>query len=81
MTTRLEAPLKREIAIGDEAYTLTLMPHGFRLVPKGHRKGIALSWASIVNGEAALAAALNASLAASSRRARAPRERTHFARR
>jgi hypothetical protein len=36
-------------------------PEGFRLVVKGKRKGVELTWASIVGGDAALASALNAS--------------------
>jgi hypothetical protein len=37
-------------------------PEGFKLVAKGKRKGIELQWAALVNGEAALATSLNASL-------------------
>jgi hypothetical protein len=61
--TPLDKPLRRELAIGDHAYTLTLDPHGFKLVEKGRRKGIELAWTELVNGDAALAAALQASLA------------------
>ena len=64
MTTKLEGQLKREIAIGDDAYTLTLAPEGFVLARKGRRKGLEIRWADLVNGEAALATALNASLTA-----------------
>jgi len=64
MTTKLEGQLKREIAIGDDAYTLTLAPEGFVLALKGRRKGLEIRWADLVNGEAALATALNASLTA-----------------
>ena len=71
MTTKLEAPLRRELEIGGEPYTLTIGPDGLTLVPKGRRKGYALSWDAFVSGEAALATALNASLAA----APAPRAR------
>lgn len=63
MTTKLTSPFKRELEVNGEKYTLTLAPEGFKLVAKGRRKGIELAWASIVNGEAALASALNASLA------------------
>ena len=62
MTTRLEGPLKREIEVGGTAYTLTITPKGFKLVPKGHRKGQEISWEAILSGDAALASALNASL-------------------
>ena len=62
MTTKLEAPLKRELQIGEQPYTLTVSPNGFALVLKGRRKGLEIAWADLVSGEAALATALNASL-------------------
>ncbi|MBW3549285.1 MAG: hypothetical protein KY442_00280 [Proteobacteria bacterium] len=63
MTTRLDKPLRREIEIDERLYTLTLDPTGLKLVEKGHRKGVALRWQDLVNGDAAIAAALSASLA------------------
>jgi hypothetical protein len=63
MATELNHPLKREIEIGGEKYTLTLTQEGFTLVPKGRRKGFEMSWSAFVSGDAALATALNASLA------------------
>ena len=62
MTTKLTTPLKREIEIDGEAYTLTIAPDGLRLVRKGRRKGQALAWRALITGDAALAAALNASV-------------------
>jgi len=62
MTTRLEAPLKRELDISGEPWTLTITPEGFALAPKGRRKGLSMGWAAFVSGEAALATSLNASL-------------------
>ena len=62
MTTKLQQPFKRELDLNGEKYTLTMTPEGFKLVLKGKRKGVELTWASIVGGEAALATALNASL-------------------
>jgi hypothetical protein len=62
MATKLEKPLKREVQIGDQPYMLTLTPQGLKLVPKGKRNGLELSWSALVSGEAALATALNASL-------------------
>ena len=64
MTTRLEGALKREIDVDGQPYTLTIDPAGLKLVPKGRRKGYELAWSALVSGEAALATALNASLAA-----------------
>ena len=65
MATKLNAPLKRELAIDGEPYMLTLTPGGLKLTAKGRRKGHELAWRDLVSGEAALAVALNASLAQS----------------
>jgi hypothetical protein len=62
MTVMLDKPLKREITVSGDAYVVTIAPDGLKLVPKGKRKGVELCWDDLVNGEAALAAALNASL-------------------
>lgn len=61
--TPLDKPLRRELAIDGQAYTLTLDPNGLKLVEKGRRKGLELAWRDLVNGDAALATALQASLA------------------
>jgi hypothetical protein len=65
MTTKLQSSFKRELDLNGDKYTLTVSPEGFKLVPKGKRKGIELHWSAVVSGEAALATALNASLAPS----------------
>ena len=62
MATKLDKPLKREVRVDGKPYVLTIDPEGLKLVPKGKRKGHELSWDALVSGEAALAAALNASL-------------------
>jgi hypothetical protein len=62
MTVALDRPLRREVTVGREAYTLTLTGEGLRLVRKGKRKGISLSWEALVSGDAALAAELRGSL-------------------
>lgn len=62
MATKLEKDLKREIAIEGKPYMLTITPAGLKLVPKGRRKGLELSWQALVSGDAALATALNATL-------------------
>lgn len=62
MATKLDKTLKRELAIDGKPYMLTIGSLGLKLVPKGKRKGQEISWKSLVSGEAALAAALNASL-------------------
>jgi hypothetical protein len=60
--TPLEKPLKRELTVGDVDYTLTIHPDGLKLVEKGKRKGIELLWSDLLSGDAALAAALQASV-------------------
>lgn len=63
MATRLDKPLKRELDIDGDPYTLTVTPQGLKLTRKGRRKGHELAWRDLVSGDAALATALNASLA------------------
>jgi hypothetical protein len=63
MATKLDKPLRREVDIDGAPYMVTLSPAGVKLVPKGKRKGLELAWKALVSGEAALATALNASLA------------------
>lgn len=62
--TPLDKPLKRELLIGEQAYTLTIAPNSLKLVEKGRRSGLELRWADLVTGDAALATALQASLPA-----------------
>ena len=64
MSTILDKPLKRELHLGDEVYTLTITPLGVRIVPKGRRNGQEVSWEDILNGGVELKADLARSLAA-----------------
>jgi hypothetical protein len=61
MATKLDKQLKRELEIDGKPYMLTIAPDGLKLVEKGRRNGLEMSWKDIVSGDAALAAALNAS--------------------
>jgi hypothetical protein len=63
MTTKLEGALKREVMIDGSPYTITIDPRGLKLVAKGKRKGYELEWVALISGDAALAAALTATLA------------------
>ncbi|UXA55257.1 hypothetical protein M0D46_11160 [Xanthomonas prunicola] len=58
----LDKPLRCELQLGDQAYTLIVDPQGLKLVEKGKRKGVTLRWDELVSGDAALASALQASL-------------------
>jgi hypothetical protein len=62
MTTPLDKTLKRELNINGRAFIVALSPEGVKLTLKGRRLGLELRWTDLVNGEAALAVALNASV-------------------
>jgi hypothetical protein len=57
MATKLEKPLKREIVLNDAPYMLTISPEGLKLVPKGKRNGLELTWKAILGGQAEAGAA------------------------
>jgi hypothetical protein len=63
VTTLLDETLTRELRIQGRSYILSLSPLTLKLTPKGKRKGLELAWDALVSGDAALAAALNASVA------------------
>jgi hypothetical protein len=63
VTTRLAKELKRQVAVDGADYTVAIDPSGLRVTAKGRRKPqVELRWQDLLNGEAALATALNASL-------------------
>jgi len=62
MTTPLHSTLKRTLTIEGREYVVTLTEANLKLTLKGKRNGVELAWAQLVNGEAALAVALHASL-------------------
>ncbi len=62
MATKLEKAVRREVAIEGQPYMVTISPEGVKIVPKGKRNGIELAWKALISGDAALSAALNASV-------------------
>ena len=62
MATKLEKPLKRELAIGDQPYMITFSPEGIKIVPKGKRNGLELTWKAILAGQGGGIAAPGGSL-------------------
>jgi hypothetical protein len=64
MTTPLHSTLKRALTIEGREYVVTLTEANLKLTLKGKRNGVELAWAQLVNGEAALAVALQASVGA-----------------
>ena len=70
--TPLHSTLKRALTIDGRDYVLTLTETALKLTLKGKRNGVELPWSQLVNGEAALAVALHASLGAFATKDRAP---------
>lgn len=62
MATKLEKPVRREVTIRGMPFVVTIAQDGLKLVGKGRRKGLEMSWEALTSGEAALALALTASL-------------------
>jgi hypothetical protein len=58
--TKLEKAIRRSLTIGDIEYTVVIDPAGLKLTEKGKRNGVFLKWSDLVSGDAALAAALQA---------------------
>ena len=47
MSTKLEKPIRREIDIDGELFTLIVGPDGLRLTRKRFRSGLAVSWKAL----------------------------------
>jgi hypothetical protein len=62
MTTRLDKTLKRELLLDKRSFIVALSPEGLKVTQKGKRNGVELKWRDLISGDAALAAALNASV-------------------
>jgi len=60
--TPLDKPLRRQLTIGETTYTITMDPTGLKIVQKGHRNGVELTWSDLLSGDAGLAVALQASV-------------------
>jgi hypothetical protein len=48
MSTKLEKPIRREIEIDGERFTLVVAPDGLRLTKKRYRSGLAVSWKALL---------------------------------
>jgi hypothetical protein len=70
MPPRLNEPIKREVELDGQLYTVTVGSDGVHIAPKGKRKGRELSWRSLANGEAELNRDLVRSLAKQPKRER-----------
>ena len=62
MAAKLDKPMKRELDLEGQTYTVTISPEGIRVVPKGRRKGHEITWQTIISGDAELTQQLKISL-------------------
>lgn len=62
MAAKLDKPIKRELDLDGQTYTVTISPVGVRIVPKGRRKGHEITWQTIISGDAELTQQLRISL-------------------
>lgn len=62
MTTLLDRPIKRELALNGVLYTVTISTEGVKIAPKGKRTGHEISWETLLSGDAELRRDLNISL-------------------
>ena len=54
MPTRLQRPLRREIELEGQPYTITISPQGARIARKGARAGHEIAWGDLLTGAAEL---------------------------
>jgi hypothetical protein len=62
MTTPLDKPIRRELALNGSLYTVTISTEGVKIVPKGKRTGHEISWETLLSGDAELRRDLNISV-------------------
>jgi hypothetical protein len=62
VTAKLESPIKREIKLGKELYTVIVSPEGVKIALKGRRKGREISWETLLSGDAELTQQLKMSV-------------------
>jgi uncharacterized protein (UPF0210 family) len=69
MATKLDKTIKRQLELHGKLYTVTMGPDGVRITPKGGRKGHAMSWETLLSGDAELYADMKISIDAFKNRA------------
>lgn len=58
----LDKPIKRQLTLEGEPYTIVVSREGVRITPKGRRKGQEISWQTLLSGDADLTQQLRISL-------------------
>ena len=54
LPARLNEPIKREVEVDGQLYTITIGPNGVHIALKGKRKGHELTWRDLATGDAEL---------------------------
>jgi hypothetical protein len=62
VTAKLDGPIRRELKLGKELYTVIVSPEGVKIALKGRRKGREISWETLLSGDAELTQALKMSV-------------------
>jgi hypothetical protein len=62
VATKLDKPIKRELELDGEPYTVVVAPEGVSIAAKGKRTRKFLSWATLLSGDAELTRDLKISL-------------------
>lgn len=65
MATKLDKPIKRELELDGQLYTVIMAPDGIKVTEKGKRKGQEVSWRAIISGDTSLSQDLKVSVDAS----------------
>ncbi|MEO6211756.1 MAG: hypothetical protein ABIQ10_16725 [Gemmatimonadaceae bacterium] len=62
MTAKLDSPIRRELKLGRDLYTVSISPEGVKIALKGRRKGREISWETLLSGDAELTQQLKMSV-------------------
>jgi hypothetical protein len=62
VSTESDVPVRMNLRIKGEPYLLTVTLRGFKLVPRGKRKGVEMPWSAFVSDDALLYSELQVSI-------------------
>jgi hypothetical protein len=62
VTAKLDSPIRRELKLGKELYTVIVSTEGVKIALKGRRKGREISWETLLSGDAELTQSLKMSV-------------------
>ncbi len=62
MIAKLDSPIRRELKLGRDLYTVSISQEGVKIALKGRRKGREISWETLLSGDAELTQQLKMSV-------------------